>query len=241
MNIKLILLVSAFYTVSINAQTIETISTLGCMLEPSQKVAISSPIASVIDDIPVKRGEKIKKGQLLFKLRSGVESANVDLAEEKSLFAMRNVKRNTELFGADLLSTHEIDEIETEMLIAALELRVKKEELAMRSIFSNVNGVVIEKHKNSGEYVSTDPVVEVAVLDPLYVEVLMPFERFKEFATNEELNVILPEPVAATYIAKITIIDPIIDSASGTFRMRLELNNKEYVIPAGVSCKLQKK
>jgi membrane fusion protein (multidrug efflux system) len=163
----------------------------------------------------------------------------VSLATAKANFAERSAKRNEELFGDDLLSSHERDEIETEMLVAAMELKVKKEELAMRSVYSTVDGVVIERHNNASEYVSTDPVVEVAVLDPLYAEVLMPFERFSDFAKGQELTISLPFPINSSHKANITIIDPIIDSASGTFRMRLELPNKNYAIPAGVSCQLK--
>jgi membrane fusion protein (multidrug efflux system) len=222
-----------------SALTNNSLATLGCILEPSKKVAVSSPIASVIDNIPVKRGQTVKKGQLLFALRSGIEIANVSLATAKANFAERSAKRNEELFGDDLLSSHERDEIETEMLVAAMELKVKKEELAMRSVYSTVDGVVIERHNNAGEYVSTDPVVEVAVLDPLYAEVLMPFERFSDFSKGQELTISLPFPINSSHKANITIIDPIIDSASGTFRMRLELPNKNYAIPAGVSCQLK--
>lgn len=231
--------VSTLFTLPIAAQSVEDIATLGCMLEPSKKIEVSSPIASVIDEIKVTRGEKIKKGQLLFKLRSGVESASVGLASAKSNFAERNALRNAELFGDDLLSSHERDEIETEKLVAAMELKVKQEELAMRSIYSTVDGVVIDRHSNVGEYVSTKPVLDVAVLDPLFVDVLMPFERFRDFTKGELLEVILPAPVNSQHRAKITIIDPIIDSASGTFRMRLELANKNYAIPAGVACQLK--
>jgi multidrug efflux pump subunit AcrA (membrane-fusion protein) len=144
------------------AQSVQDISTLGCMLEPSKKVEISSPLASVIEKIPVMRGEKVKKGQLLFKLRSGVESAGVELAFAKSNFAERNALRNAELFGDDLLSNHERDEIETEKLIAAMELKVKQEELAMRTVYSPVDGVVIDRYNSIGEYVSTNPVLDVA-------------------------------------------------------------------------------
>ena len=120
-----------------------------------------------------------------------------------------------------------------------MELKVKQEELAMRTIYSTVDGVVIDRHNNVGEYVSTNPVLEVAVLDPLFVDVLMPFERFRDFTKGEMLEVILPAPINSQHTSKITIIDPIIDSASGTFRMRLELANKNYTIPAGVACKLR--
>ncbi|MGK0411777.1 MAG: RND family efflux transporter MFP subunit [Shewanella psychromarinicola] len=239
MNKIIVISVSTLLSLPCVAQSVQNISTLGCMLEPSKKVEISSPLASVIETIPVMRGEKVKKGQLLFKLRSGVESAGVDLAFAKSNFAERSALRNAELFGDDLLSNHERDEIETEKLIAAMELKVKQEELAMRTIYSPVDGVVIDRHNSIGEYVSTNPVLDVAVLDPLFVDVLMPFERFRDFTKGELLEVILPAPVNSQHRAKITIIDPIIDSASGTFRMRLELANKDYAIPAGVACQLQ--
>jgi multidrug efflux pump subunit AcrA (membrane-fusion protein) len=36
--------------------------------------------------------------------------------------------------------------------------------------------------------------------------------------------------------AQVTVINPIVDSASGTFRVRLELPNPQYRIPAGVTC-----
>jgi membrane fusion protein (multidrug efflux system) len=238
MKNKIIILVSSLFFLPFTASANNTVMTLGCMLEPSKKVAVSSPIASVIDNIPVKRGQKVKKNQLLFALRSGIENANVSLAQAKANFAKRSAKRNEELFGDDLLSSHERDEIETEMLVAAMELEVKKEELAMRSVYSTVDGVVIERHNNAGEYVSTKPVVEVAVLDPLYAEVLMPFERFSDFSKGQIMTISLPSPINSSHEAKITIIDPIIDSASGTFRMRLELPNKNYAIPAGVSCQL---
>ena len=238
MKNKKIILVSFLFLLPLTTSANNTVKTLGCMLEPSKKVAVSSPIASVIDNIPVKRGQKVKKNQLLFALRSGIESANVSLAQAKANFAERSAKRNEELYGDDLLSSHERDEIETEMLVAAMELKVKKEELAMRSVYSTVDGVVIERHNNAGEYVSTNPVVEVTVLDPLYAEVLMPFERFSDFSTGQTMTISLPFPINSSHEAKITIIDPIIDSASGTFRMRLELPNKNYVIPAGVSCQL---
>jgi len=239
MKNKIILAVTSLLFLPQAALADNTVTTLGCMLEPSKKVAVSSPIASVIDEIPVKRGQTVKKGQLLFALRSGIEKANVSLARVKANFAERSAKRNEELFGDDLLSSHERDEIETEMLVAAMELKVKKEELTMRSIYSTVAGVVIERHNNAGEYVSTNPVVEVAVLDPLYAEVLMPFERFRDFSKGQKMIISLPFPINTSHKSKITIIDPIIDAASGTFRMRLELPNKNYAIPAGVSCQLK--
>lgn len=212
------------------------IQTLGCILEPSQKLDVGSAAPGIIASIPVQRGEQVKRKQLLFKLRSGVQEANVSLARVKAEFAIRNKDRNTELYGDELLSSHERDEIETEALVAISELRIAEESLHMRSVQSPVSGMIIEKHYSTGEYVSDESVVEIAVLDPLYVEVLMPYESFRKFAIADQLLIKLAQPLLSEHLAKITIIDPIIDSASGTYRMRLELANKGNSIPAGVPC-----
>ena len=51
---------------------------------------------------------------------------------------------------------------------------------------------------------------------------------------------ITPENAAAkkVYKAKVTIVDRVIDAASGTFGVHLELPNPEYHLPAGLKCKV---
>ena len=40
------------------------------------------------------------------------------------------------------------------------------------------------------------------------------------------------------YSANVIIVDRVIDAASGTFRVRLELPNKDHLLPAGLKCKV---
>ena len=41
------------------------------------------------------------------------------------------------------------------------------------------------------------------------------------------------------YAAKVSVIDRVIDAASGTFRVRLELRNPNHAIPAGLRCRIE--
>jgi multidrug efflux pump subunit AcrA (membrane-fusion protein) len=51
---------------------------------------------------------------------------------------------------------------------------------------------------------------------------------------------VLPEhPQNSSYAAKVSVIDRVVDSASGTFRVRLDLPNPKGDIPAGVKCNVQ--
>lgn len=212
------------------------LSALGCMLEPSKKVEVSSPVSGVLDQVHVKRGDRVIAGNTLFELQAGVEKAGVQLARVKSEFAQRKAERNVELYTDDLLSAHERDEIETELLLAEMELLQKEQELALRTIYSPIDGVVVDRLRDKGEYVNVDPVLRLATLNPLHVDLLLPSEYFGKIAVGQNLLISAEPALTRARKASVTTVDPLIDPASGTFRVQLEMSNPNNRIPAGLRC-----
>ena len=51
-------------------------------------------------------------------------------------------------------------------------------------------------------------------------------------------TVLAEPPLIGRYEARVTIVDKVVDSASGTFGVRLELPNAKGDIPAGVKCRI---
>lgn len=45
-------------------------------------------------------------------------------------------------------------------------------------------------------------------------------------------------PLSGRYVATVVIVDRVVDSASGTLGVRLELPNPKGSIPAGVKCRV---
>ena len=46
-------------------------------------------------------------------------------------------------------------------------------------------------------------------------------------------------PVNGAYQARVKVVDQVVDAASGTFGVRLELPNPGYRLPAGLKCKVR--
>ncbi len=215
------------------------LSTLGCMLEPSKKVSVSSPVPGVLDKVAVKRGDTVKKGQVLFRLKAGVEFEQVQLVKAKADFAERKAKRNKALYKDDILTMHERDEIETELVIAKTELSLRVEELNLRTVKSPIKGVVVNRLNNKGEYVNVEPVMELATLDPLHIDLLLPASYFGQISKGQDLMIKPESSLIQERAAKVIIVDPLIDPASGTFRVQLKMKNPGSKIPAGISCTAQ--
>ena len=218
------------------AASSKKLSALGCMLQPSKIVEVSSPVSGVLEDVLVKRGDIVESGNILFRLKAGVEKAGVELARVKTDFAKRNVERNMDLYEDDLLSIHERDEIETELLLSQMELMVKEQELALRTVASPIDGVVVDRLQDEGEYVNVNPVVRLATLDPLHIDLLLPAKYFGKIAAGQKLMISAAPAMSKARKANVKTVDPLIDPASGTFRVQLEMSNPGNRIPAGLRC-----
>jgi RND family efflux transporter MFP subunit len=207
-----------------------------CIIEPHVEVEISSAVPGIVEAVEVERGDEIKKGQVLVRLVSGVELAAHDLAKARAEFARRKNERNADLVEERLISSNEKDQIETEALLAQLELRESTERLALRTIRSPIDGVVAEVDVSPGEYVSDGEIMQLAQLHPLNVEVVVPVSAHGRIARGMQATVRPEFPFEGDRTATVIIVDRVVDAASGTLGVRLELPNPKRELPGGLKC-----
>lgn len=209
------------------------------LIEPSAYIELSSQVPGVIAEILVERGDFINKGQVVARLSSTVEQAAIGLSKARVAFGKRKVMRNEELFRDQLISAHEKDELETEVLLAELELYSAKARLKLRTILSPVDGFVVKRLLSAGEYISEGAIIHIATINPLYVEVVVPVEHIGFISKKTSATVMPEQPVSGSYSAEIVIVDRVIDAASGTFGVRLLLKNPKETLPAGLRCRVR--
>ncbi len=222
---------------SASAQTVD--SELDCLIEPNKRIEIASPIEGIVKEIFVDRGDKVKKNALLFTLRTDEEEAAINVSKARAEFSNRAVTRNERLSDKNLISIQTRDEVETEAALAAAELESARIRHRMKSVHSPINGYVIERFKHQGEYVETDPVVTIVSIDPLYIEVVAPISYLGKIRKGDRAKITPEHDQNAHYQAMVTVVDPALDAASGTFRIRLELPNPKGKMPSGLKCGIE--
>ena len=209
-----------------------------CLLEPHLVANVGSPVEGTLSQVLADRGASVGRGQIVARLNSSVEAANLELRKAQEEFGQRNVQRNKELFSKELISANEKDEIETQTRIAGLEVKQQEQVLELRSIRSPLNGVVVERFLGPGERVASEKsILRIAQIDPLNVEVIAPVELFGAVKAGMSAEIRLDPLLPGVYKAKVVVVDRLIDAASGTFGIRLELPNPGNRIPAGIKCK----
>ena len=125
--------------------------------------------------------------------------------------------------------------------LAALEQRRLNETVEQRRLRSPINGVVTERLQGVGEVAlagdNAKPVLRLAQTDPLRVEVVLPVGMYGKVKRGDKASVDAEAPLTGRYTASVTIVDRVVDAASGTFGVRLELPNPKGEIPAGIKCR----
>jgi RND family efflux transporter MFP subunit len=237
-----------------------------CIIEARQNVDLRSPVEAVIESIRVQRGDLVRKGDIIATLESGPERAALDLARSRAEMqgdlkaaearldlTRKKLARAEELYKQNFVSVNALDEAEADYRLAVeesrraqenqklaeLELKRNEQILALRTIRSPFTGVVVDVIQKPGEFATSnlkDPIVRLAEIDPLNVEVILPVSMYGQVKSGARATVMPAQPVGGRHQA---VVDRVIDAASGTFGVRLELANRNRQIPAGIRCRVR--
>ncbi len=239
-----------------------------CMIEARQQVEIRSSVEAVIESVKVRRGDLVRKGMVLVTLESGPERAALALAESRANnqgeikvnearveITRKKLHRAEELFKQKFISANARDEAEAEFRLASeelvraqenqrlaqLEAKRSAEVLSLRTIRSPFTGVVVEVLLKPGEFGAIsfkDPIMKLAEIDPLHVEAILPASMYSKVRRGQRAVVMPESPIGGRYETEVSVVDRVVDAASGTLGVRLELPNPKGAIPAGVRCRV---
>jgi RND family efflux transporter MFP subunit len=186
-----------------------------------------------------------------------VMEGQVRSAQSKLEAAREKFRRREELVQEKFIAAQDRDDSRAEMQmaeaglveardnrrLAEIEQRRLAEAVEQRRIRSPLNGIVIERVQQVGEIAqggeSARPILRLAQTHPLRVEVVLPVSMYGKVRSGAKATVQAEAPLSGRYEASVTVVDRVVDSASGTFGVRLELPNPSGEIPAGIKCRIQ--
>jgi len=237
---------------------------LGCLIEPGRVAEIGSQVVGVVETMKVERGSMVKAGQPLIILRADVERANADVAQTRARvdadvlaaqasldMAQAKKLRAESLVLQGFVSEQVAEQARGELEVARQKLnqgqsqqriwlkeqQLANAQLAQRTLRSPYDGVIAERYVNAGERVEDRPLLRVAVIDPLRVELLVPSAQYGSLAIGDRVSVQPELPGTEAVTATVSHVDRVLDAASNSFRVWLHLPNPDYKLPAGLRCK----
>ncbi|MFL6699549.1 MAG: efflux RND transporter periplasmic adaptor subunit [Vitreoscilla sp.] len=151
-----------------------------CMIEPAQVVEVRSPVVGLLQQVPVRRGQAIHKGDVLVVIESSVEKSQAETASfraqaqgavmqarSKTQAAREKSRRMDELVKEEFVSAQARDDAAAELAQAEAELKTAEENMELarlqhqeavdqlnrRVIRSPFDGVVVDQYLYPGALV----------------------------------------------------------------------------------------
>ncbi len=239
---------------------------LGCLIEAERIAEVGSPVIGVVERVEVERGERVNKGQVLAVLRDSVEraalsvatlrarsDADIQAAMASAEFNRKKLERTRDLVSKKFVTQQALEQARAEAdlaeqkLVQAREQRdlsrqerdVAAAQLEQRTIRSPIDGVVAERYVSPGERVDEKPLLRIAKVDPLRVQLVVPVAMYSRVQMGGGANVSPEFPGAPAATALVTMIDKVVDPASNTFRVHLQMPNHGGALPPGLRCKAE--
>lgn len=248
-------------------RSLTTRSRLRGVAKPKLSATLRFLVAGTISELHVSEGDPVREGQPLVTLDDRLARARLRLAEisarrvgelqhaEVQLkFGERQLSRLENLHARNAVSELELEEQRAlvqraravhKTQLEALELAGGNKEFAEQqlrhmTLFAPFDGIVTQLHQKLGAPVdTTTPVISVANLKTLQVEMHTPIDRYGRLLVGHQVNVRAGAPVNALLPASVVTVSPMINAASSTFRCRLEIRNDEGQLPAGFAVSLE--
>jgi RND family efflux transporter MFP subunit len=217
---------------------------------PHAEAKLAPNMSGVLAKVMVEQGDKVKKGQLVFRLRTTqgglyVKQAKAALHTAKVNLSSIKVEydRTKRLFEQNAVNKAAWDRVKAQydgaqagIEQAKVGVAMAKKALSDAYVRSPINGVVTAKLANEGEMVTMMPPTIVVVVEDhsiLDLKFRLPERSLATIAPGDAFTAVF-ESVDVTREAKIVRINPRVDPRTRTVEIIAELANKDFRLKPGM-------
>jgi membrane fusion protein (multidrug efflux system) len=215
--------------------TLDAIGTVAAV----RGVTVSADLPGIVEGIAFDSGRAVREGEVLVRLDTRQEEAQLAAALAQLELARLNLERLRGLAVEGITSQADYDRAVAEHAQArarAGEIRATIERKRIRAPFSGVLGI---RQVNLGQYLNGgDPVVPLQALHPVYVNFAVPQQDVPRLKVGGEVSV-RAEGLSAAFSGRITAIDSVVDEATRNVQVQATVPNPDGRLQPGMFVETQ--
>ena len=198
-------------------------------------VTVSTDLAGIISQIAFLSGATVKKGDLLVKLDSLQEEAQLHSAEARRNLAKLSLDRQRNLRSSGAVWQSDYDSAESEFNQAAAAVDEANALIARKTITASFDGLLGIRQVDLGQYLNVGaPIVQLQSTDPIYVNFALPQENLEQIAVGKKLRVSATGVASNQFEGEITAIDSRLDESTRSIMIQGTVRNAEGRLRPGM-------
>ncbi len=205
---------------------------------PIEAYAEADVIARVhgeVRELLVEEGDEVSKGQVLARLDGERLRLELNESEAKLRKLQRDYERNIDLKAKGLISDGDFEKIKYEMEALEAAFNLASLELDYTRIRAPIAGVIARRYIKLGNTISEgDAVFRVTSLDPLVTYLHVPEREYRHIDPGQPVGIEIDALAGERIEALVSRVSPVVDPETGTFKITVEIVDKERRIKPGM-------
>ena len=217
----------------------ETLIAIGSVVAV-QGVTISPELAGTVREIAFESGAAVSKGDLLVRLDTTSEEAQLRAIEAQLDLARINLDREQKLREQNMVSQSDLDSAVATMKqnqANADQIRAIIEKKTIRAPFSGQAGI---RQVNLGQYVDAGkPIVWLQTVTPVYADFSLPQQDLSRLSNGMPVRLHLDAYPDTNFAGTLTAINPGLDQSTRSINLRATFDNPKELLHPGMFARVE--
>jgi membrane fusion protein (multidrug efflux system) len=198
-----------------------------------QGVTISAEAPGKIVAINFQAGSKVRRGDLLVRQDTSIETAQLPGAEATAVLAKVNLERARSLLKGNAVAQAEFDTAQADYSLATAEVERLRAVIAKKTIRAPFSGQLGIRLVNLGQMLQEgEAIVSLQTLDPIFADFSLPQQSLARLKTGVPVTVVTDAYPGESFAGKLTAINAEVDATTRNIRLQATIaNSKERLRP----------
>jgi membrane fusion protein, multidrug efflux system len=198
-------------------------------------VAVTTDTPGIVREISFQSGAVVSKGDLLVRLDTSAEAAQLRALEAQVDLARINADRQRTLRSSSLISQSDLDTAESTLKQYqgnADAIRAVIEKKTIRAPFAGRLGIRLA---NLGQYLDVGkPIVSLQSLSPVYADFSLPQQELARLKTGMKVRVTTDTYPGRQFEGTLSAINPDLDASTRSVGLRATFDNADQLLRPGM-------
>jgi len=211
-----------------------TLNAIGS-LKSINGVDVSTDLPGIVSEIAFESGAAVKKGDLLVRLDTKQEAAQLQSAEARRQLSVVNLARQRDLLAKKAASQSEYDTAAAQARQDQAAVEETKALIARKTIVAPFDGVLGIRQVDLGQFLNAGtPIVTLQSQNPIHVEFSVPQQHIDELALGGQVRLKAAGVGEREFEGKISAINSKVDEATRNLLVEGTVPNPDGRLRAGM-------
>jgi membrane fusion protein, multidrug efflux system len=209
-------------------------------ISPVQGATISAELPGTVAEVLFQSGTPVKKGDLLVKLDTSAEEAQLRSAQADFELAKNEFERARDLADRRVISKSELDAASARFAQAQAAVQNAQSAIDKKHIRAPFDGMAGIREVNVGQMVPVGQrLVTLQSLDPVYIDFSLPQQELALVRPGLQVVVQTDAVPNEQFTGELTAVNSAIDPATRSIALQATLGNRKQLLRAGMFARVQ--